>query len=76
MSGDRPGDVWIFSFANFSSQSLVSDRSDSNSGGGAFQCNLTGMCPFFKNLHNSFRKKFAFPYTVSELLNYKKFQKQ
>ena len=26
-------------------------------GGGALECNLTGKCPFFKNLHNLFRKK-------------------
>ena len=26
-------------------------------GGGAFECNFTGRCPFFKNLHNPFRKK-------------------
>ena len=25
--------------------------------GGALECNLTGRCPFFKNLHNPFRKK-------------------
>ena len=24
---------------------------------GALECNLTGRCPFFKNLHNRFRKK-------------------
>ena len=24
---------------------------------GAFECNLTGTCPFFKNFHNPFRKK-------------------
>ena len=27
-------------------------------GGGALECNLTGRCPFFKSLHNPFRKKF------------------
>ena len=26
-------------------------------GGGAPECNLTGRCPFFKNLHNPFRNK-------------------
>ena len=26
-------------------------------GGGALECNLTGRCPFFTNLHNPFRKK-------------------
>ena len=26
-------------------------------GAGATECNLTGRCPFFKNLHNPFRKK-------------------
>ena len=26
-------------------------------GGGALECNLTGRCPFFKNLHNPFWKK-------------------
>ena len=25
--------------------------------GGALECNLTGRCPFFKSLHNPFRKK-------------------
>ena len=29
-------------------------------------------CPFINNLHNPFRKKFAFRYPVSELLDYKK----
>ena len=24
---------------------------------GALECNLTGRCPFFKDLHNPFRKK-------------------
>ena len=45
-------------------------------GGGskALECNLTGRCPLFKNLHNPFRKKFAFQYPVSELLDYKNFQ--
>ena len=45
-------------------------------GGRALECNLTGRCPFIKNLHNPFRKKTAFRYPVSEFLNYKKFQKQ
>ena len=26
-------------------------------GGGALECNMTGRCPFFKNLHNPFRRK-------------------
>ena len=43
---------------------------------GALECNLTGRCPFFKNLYNPFRKKIAFRYPVSELLDYKKLQKQ
>ena len=38
---------------------------------GALECNLTGRCSFFKNLHNPLRKKFAFQYPVSELLDYK-----
>ena len=42
--------------------------------GGGLECNLTGRCPFFKNLHNPFRKKNAFRYSVSELLDYKKFK--
>ena len=45
-------------------------------GGGALECNLTGRCPFFKNPHNPFWKKFAFRYPVSELLDYKKIRKQ
>ena len=43
-------------------------------GGGALECNLTGRCSFFKNPHNPFRKKFAFRYPVSALLDYKKFE--
>ena len=39
-------------------------------GGGAPECNLMGRCPFFKNLHSPFRKKFAFRHPVSELLDY------
>ena len=27
--------------------------------GGALECNLTGRCPFFKSLHNPFRKKIS-----------------
>ena len=50
--------------------------SSSASAEAAVKCNLTGRCPFFKNIHNPFRKKFAFRYPVSELLDYKKFQKQ
>ena len=45
-------------------------------GGGALECNLTGSCPFFKNLHNPIGKKFAFRYPASELLNSKEFQEQ
>ena len=40
------------------------------SGGGALECNLARRCPFFKNLHNPFRKKFAFRHPASELLDY------
>ena len=43
---------------------------------GALECNLIGRCPFFKNLYNPFKKRFAFGYPVSELLDYKIFQKQ
>ena len=46
-------------------------REAGGGGGGALECNLTGRCPFFKNLHNPFRKKFAFRYPVSELLDSK-----
>ena len=35
---------------------------------GQGECNWTGRCPFFKNLQ-MFRKKIAFQYPVSELLN-------
>ena len=48
-------------------------------GGGeerGLECNLTERCPFFKNLHNPFRKKLHFDNLVSELLSYMKFQKQ
>ena len=45
-------------------------------GGGALECDLTGRCPFFKNLHNMFRKKIAFRYPVSEFLDYKTIGKQ
>ena len=45
-------------------------------GGGALECNLTGRCPFFKNLYNPLRKKLAFRHPVLELLDNKKFQKQ
>ena len=44
--------------------------------GGTLERNLMGRCPFFKNLHNPFRKKIAFRYPVSELLDYKKIKKQ
>ena len=40
-------------------------------GEGARECNMTGRCPFFKNLDNLFLKKFAFQYTVSEIVDYK-----
>ena len=40
-------------------------------GGGALECNLTGRCSFFKDLHNPFGKKIAFWYPVSEFLDYK-----
>ena len=36
------------------------DSSTLDPGGGTLECNLTGRCPFFKDLHNPFRKKFAF----------------
>ena len=36
---------------------------------------LPGRVPIFKNLYNLFRKKIAFRYPVSELLDYKNFQK-
>ena len=45
-------------------------------GGRALECNLTGKFPFFKNLHNPFRKKMHFRYPVSELFDYKKLRKQ
>ena len=45
-------------------------------GEGALECNLTGKCPFFKNLHNTFMKKLAFRYPVSECLDYKTIGKQ
>ena len=32
--------------------------------GGALECNLTGRCPFFKNLHNLFWEKIACRYPV------------
>ena len=41
---------------------------------GALECNLMGRQPFFKNLQNSFKKKFAFRYPVSELLDYNNFK--
>ena len=34
-------------------------------GGGALECNLTGRCPFCKNVHNPYGKKIAFQYPVS-----------
>ena len=40
-------------------------------GGGALECNITGRCPFSKNLHNLLGKKFACQYPVSELSDYK-----
>ena len=46
-------------------------------GGGALEYNLTEMCLFFKNLQDlGIGKKIAFPYSVSELLDYKNFEKQ
>ena len=30
-----------------------------NPGGGALECHLTGRCPFFKSLHNPFRKEIS-----------------
>ena len=59
----------------FNSKNLISHSKGGIPGGGAFECNLTGRCSFFKNLHNLFIKQFAFRYPVSELLDYKKFQK-
>ena len=41
-------------------------------GGGALDCNLTGSCPFLKNLHNPFGKNFL----SLELLHYKRLHKQ
>ena len=43
---------------------------------GALEYNLTGRCPFFKNLSNLFKKKICVSIPVSELLDYKDFQKQ
>ena len=37
--------------------------------GGGLECNMTRRYPFFTNLRNLFRKKFAFHYPVSELLS-------
>ena len=55
--------------------SLLGSHSGEGGGGGALECpleyKLTGRCPFFKNLHNPFKKKIAFRYPVSELLDYK-----
>ena len=38
-------------------------------GGGLLERNMMGRCSFFKNLYNLLRKKFAFQYPVSELLD-------
>ena len=54
--------------------SLLDSENQVLSPGGALERNLTGRCPFFKNLHRPFRKKFAFWYPVSELLNYKNYK--
>ena len=54
----------------------VSRHLQPGGGGGALECNLTGRCPFFKNLDNLFMKKFAFRYPVSGLFDYKNFQEQ
>ena len=40
------------------------------------ECNLRGRCPFLRISTTRLGKKFAFRYPVSELLDYKKFQKQ
>ena len=40
-------------------------------GGGALECNMTGRCPFSKDLNNLFRKKIEFHYPVSESLDQK-----
>ena len=45
----------------------IREANPKGGGGGAFECKLTGMCPFLK-------EKFAFRYPVSELLDYKEFQ--
>ena len=42
---------------------------------GQRECNWTVRCPFFKNLQ-IVQKKNCISITFSELLNYKKFQKQ
>ena len=55
--------------SNFSLQRLLY-RAFSFCPGGGLQCNKTGSNQFFKNLHNLFRKKFAFQYPVSEFLDY------
>ena len=49
----------------------ISNKQVTYGPGGALECNLTGRCPFFKNLHNPFGKKFAFRCSVSEFLDYK-----
>ena len=49
----------------------VGGTGDPSPWGGALECSLKRRCPFFKNLHAPFRKKFAFRYPVSELLDYK-----
>ena len=37
------------------------------------ECAMMGSCLFVKNLHNLLRKKIAFRYIVSELLDNKRF---
>ena len=59
----------VVDYAEFGKDCQSQGWEGGGGGGGALECNITGMCPFFKNLCSLFRKKMTFQYSVSELKN-------
>ena len=52
---------------------LRGDFLSTGGGGGAFECNLTVRCPFFKNLHNLFRKRICISIPCFGIIRLQKF---
>ena len=64
------------SFVSYSVKACNHKRFTRRGGGGeALECNLTGKCPFFKNLHNLFRKKICISIPCFGIIRLQKFPK-